>query len=297
MMSPARSTPSDKSLLRKKSTTGRIGAVLADRASDALFGLSGALPKLVELDVAIVGPNQYQPRKHLDDGQLTELAGSIEQHGLLQPIVVKAEEGGGYMLVAGQRRLEAFRRLGRDRIPALITTGRGDELALVENLQRADLNPIDEAEALHALKERYGYTQDQLAKVMAKAKSTISELLGLASLPEAIKEEARAAEQPPSKSLLIEIARLEGEEVQLGFWRDLKSRPGATVRAARAAKGRGGEKPGREKASNVHGALRSIAGRLLRHLEDEEVSGISDDDRLLALLQALHVRLGILLAR
>ena len=296
-MSPARPAPAAKAPARKKGAAGRIGAVLADRASDALFGLSGALPKLVELDVGTVRPNQHQPRKRLDQAELDELAGSIEQHGLLQPIVVKAEEDGGYMLVAGQRRLEAFRRLGRERIPALVTTGRGDELALVENLQRADLDPIDEAEALHALKERYGYTQDQLAKVMAKAKSTISELLGLVSLPEAIKAEARAAEQPPSKSLLIEIARMEGEEARLAFWQSLRSRPGATVRAARAAKGRGGERAVREAVLSGSDQLRSTADRLLRRLEMEGASGALRDDGLRTVLQALYARLGALLER
>jgi ParB family transcriptional regulator, chromosome partitioning protein len=294
-MAPTRTAPTATVSLRKKGSrvVGRIGVVLADRASDAIFGLSGALPKLVELDVAAVRPNQNQPRRHLDDKKLDELASSIEQHGLLQPIVVKVEEDGGYELVAGQRRLEALRRLGRERIPALVTTGRGDELALVENLQRADLDPLDEAEALHALKQRYGYTQDQLAKVMAKAKSTISELLSLILLPEAIKTEARMAEQPPSKSLLIEIARIEGEEAQLTFWRNLKKRPASTVRAARAEKGRGQER--QEAPPDRYAAVQAAADRLLRHLEAEDAQSLAADNGLRTVLQVLHARLDSLL--
>jgi ParB family chromosome partitioning protein len=290
-MSPARPAPAAtaKTTARRKGTAaGRIGAVLADRASDALFGLSGALPKLVELDVGAVRPHPHQPRKRLDEAGIEELAGSIAQHGLLQPIVVRAEAGGAYALVAGQRRLEAFRRLGRERIPALIATGDGDELALVENLQRADLDPIDEAEALHALKERHGYTQDQLAKVLAKAKSTISELLALASLPDAIKAEARAAEPPPTKSLLIEVARLEGEAARLAFWQGLKARRGATVRAARAAKA-GAARPAAD-------PLRADAVRLLRRLEAAGTPPALDGE-LRPALEALHARLGALLGR
>jgi ParB family chromosome partitioning protein len=280
---------------RKAGAAGRVGAVLADRASDPLFGLSGALPQLVELDVAAILPNPDQPRKRLDDRALDELARSIERHGLLQPVVVKAEAGGGYALVAGQRRLKAFRRLGRDRIPALVATGRGDELALVENLQRADLDPLDEAEALHALKQRYGYTQGQLAKVMAKADSTISELLALVSLPEPIKAEARAADPPPSKSLLIEIARIEGEEARLAFWRSLEGRPAPTVRAAREEKGRRRERGGRPAAAKPHAALRAAASRLLHALEAEGAESLAADDGLRTVLQALRARVSALL--
>ena len=124
------SIPSTKESARKKTShvAGRIGSVLADRASDALFGLSGALPKLVELDVSEVRPNPHQPRKRLDEKKLDELASSIEQHGLLQPIVVKVEEDKGYELVAGQRRLEAFRRLERNVFRRLSLPAEGTSL-------------------------------------------------------------------------------------------------------------------------------------------------------------------------
>jgi ParB family transcriptional regulator, chromosome partitioning protein len=170
-------------------------ALLAARARDPLFDLAETLPRLVELDVAAIKPNPAQPRQVVGEPALAELAESIERHGLLQPIVVKPE-GQGYVLVAGQRRLLAHRRLGRERIPALLTSGRPDELALIENLQREDLAPLDEAEALAALKNRYGYSQDELARVLAKAKSTISELLSLNDLPAEVKAKVRANARP-----------------------------------------------------------------------------------------------------
>lgn len=274
---------------------GRIRAVLADRAADALFGLSGDLPKLVELDVAAVAPNPDQPRKRLDAEELDELARSIERHGLLQPILVKAEDD-RYLLVAGQRRLEAFRRLGRERIPALVATGRQDELALVENLQRADLDPLDEAEALQALKERYGYTQDQLARVLAKAKSTISELLALNGLPEEVKAAVRRAERPPSKSVLIEIARLDGEAARLAFWRRLQGAVAPTVRRARAEKGRKGGEERRPDPALVLRAVCTSSRKLLDCLDGGDARALRGDEQVRSLLQALHARLGAILA-
>lgn len=150
--------------------TSAVAATLHDRA-DALFDLAGTLPHLFELDASRIEANSDQPRKSMDESGLDQLVRSIERHGLLQPLVVQAVGSSGrYALVAGHRRLAALRRLGRERVPALLATGASDELALIENLQREDLHPLDEAEALAALRRRHGYTQEQLAQVMAKAK-------------------------------------------------------------------------------------------------------------------------------
>ena len=212
----------------------RVRGVLGERARDALFDLAADAPRLVAVDTASVRPNPAQPRRQIDDGALAELAASVERHGLLQPIVVK-EEDGGYVLVAGQRRLLAHERLGRERVAALIVAGEPDELALIENLQRQDLLPLDEAEALAALKARHGYSQDELARIMAKAKSTISELLSLNDLPEAVKAEVRTSELPVPKSVLVEVARLGDPAEQQTVWRRVRE-GGGTVRAVRAAK-------------------------------------------------------------
>ena len=218
-----------------KARQGVVRRALASRANDALFGLSNSLPRLIEADIGAVAPNPDQPRKRLDAGALKELAASIERHGLMQPIVVRASGEGVYTLVAGQRRLAAYESLGRATIPALLATGDAAELALIENLQRADLDPLDEAEALASLKARHGYSQDQLAAAIAKAKSTVSELLALNTLPGAIKAEVRTSELLVPKSTLIEIARLKDEPARVALWQKLKG--GGTVRAARAAKG------------------------------------------------------------
>lgn len=221
--------------LRRKNANAHVHRLLADRARDPLFDITNDLPRVVEIDIGKIKPNPDQPRRHVDNAGIEELAQSIAQHGLLQPVIVK-EEDDGFVLVAGQRRLLAHQHLDRDRITALLTTGRPDELALIENLQRQDLPPLDEAEALAALKERYGYTQEELASALAKAKSTISELLSLNALPATLKEDIRKREQPISKSLLIEIARLDDETAQLQLWSRLGGLDHITVRAVRDAK-------------------------------------------------------------
>src|SRR3954465_13401606 len=114
-MPPARREPS------------RVRGGLASRARDALFRPAAGAPRLVEVDVAAVAPNPSQPRRSVDPAGIAELAASIERHGLLQPVVAKeANAGGGYLLVAGQRRLMAHERLGRERIPALVVAGEPD---------------------------------------------------------------------------------------------------------------------------------------------------------------------------
>jgi ParB family transcriptional regulator, chromosome partitioning protein len=263
-------------------------ALLAARARDPLFDLTETLPRLVELDVAAIEPNPAQPRQVVGEPALAELAESIERHGLLQPIVVKPE-GQGYVLVAGQRRLLAHRRLGRERIPALLTSGRPDELALIENLQREDLAPLDEAEALAALKDRYGYSQDELARVLAKAKSTISELLSLNDLPDEVKAKVRDNARPVAKSFLIELARLPDVGSQLTLWQALKHKP--TVRAARAAK-----KAPIAGARTANDLVTSAALRLLERLDRIEHETLQHDEPLRTVLHDVLSRLDRLLA-
>jgi ParB family transcriptional regulator, chromosome partitioning protein len=263
-------------------------ALLAARARDPLFDLAETLPRLVELDVAAIKPNPAQPRQVVGEPALAELAESIERHGLLQPIVVKPE-GQGYVLVAGQRRLLAHRRLGRERIPALLTSGRPDELALIENLQREDLAPLDEAEALAALKNRYGYSQDELARVLAKAKSTISELLSLNDLPAEVKAKVRANARPVAKSFLIELARLPDVGAQLTLWQALEHAP--TVRAARAAK-----KVPIAVARTANELVASAALRLLEQLNRIEHETLQRDEPLRTVLHDVFSRLDRLLA-
>jgi ParB family transcriptional regulator, chromosome partitioning protein len=244
---------------KRASASEKVRAQYGGR--DTLFSLSN-LPKIVELRLEIIQANPDQPRKTFVEAGIRELANSIESHGLIQPITVRRlAEDDGYMVIAGERRLRAFQLLKRQTVPAIISTGNADEIALIENLQREDLKPLEEAEALDALRQRHGYTQDELARIVSKAKSTISELLSLMDLPEAIKADVRTSELPISKSVLIEVSRLKNEPEQLQLWEQVKTGR-ATVRTARAHKESGGVRETLTPLAKTLAAARSFARRL-----------------------------------
>lgn len=192
--------------------------------------------RVVDIPLSICRTNPQQPRKTFDPKSLQELATSIEQHGLLQPITVKRDPKSkeGFVLVAGERRFRAFELLKRESIPGVVTSGNADEIALIENLQREDLSPLEEAEALERLQKKYNYTQEELAKTIGKARPTITNLLKLTSLPKKIKKECSTS-NIASKSFLIELSKLDDPKKQLAFWNEAKER-GVTVREARAKK-------------------------------------------------------------
>ncbi len=144
--------------------------------------------RLLELDISLIEPNPHQPRRHFDEAALTELADSILAAGLLQPIVVRPQTGkqGGYQLIAGERRWRAAKLAGLATILALVReTGDQEaaEFALIENLQRTDLNPIERAEGLQALADRFGLTQTDLARRVGMPRPSIANLLRLLQLP------------------------------------------------------------------------------------------------------------------
>lgn len=205
---------------------------------DFFFGTSPDLPKIVEVNLSEIHPNPDQPRKTFDEEKLRELAHSIERQGLIQPITVKKHDAseGGYLLVAGERRFRAYQLLGKTTIAAIITQGNPDEIALIENIQREDLNPLEEAEALERMMARYRYTQEELGKVIGKAQNTVSETLQLNSLPPFIKEGYRTSDsRAMSKSALIELTRIKDADRQRIVWESMK-RGQWTVRETRRAK-------------------------------------------------------------
>jgi ParB family chromosome partitioning protein len=205
---------------------------------DFFFGTSPDLPKIVEVNLSEIHPNPDQPRKTFDEEKLRELAHSIERQGLIQPIIVKKLDASeeGYLLVAGERRFRAHQLLDKTTIPAIITQGNPDEIALIENIQREDLNPLEEAEALERMMVRYRYTQEELGKVIGKAQNTVSETLQLNSLPSFIKEDYRTSDsRAMSKSALIELTRIKDADRQRIVWESMK-RGQWTVRETRRAK-------------------------------------------------------------
>ena len=172
-----------------------------------------------EVEVARIRPNPAQPRQHFDADSLAELAQSIRQHGVLQPVLLRPA-GDGFELIAGERRWRAAQLAQLHSIPALVREhddSGSAELALIENIQREDLNAIEEAEGYQALIARFGHTQENVAKLVGKSRSHVTNLLRLLDLPETVRlmllrgdismGHARAvATAPDPEALALEIA-------------------------------------------------------------------------------------------
>lgn len=164
-----------------------LGALIP--AGEAAGDDRGDGPVLVEIPVGSITPNPHQPRVHFDEEALSELVASVRELGIIQPILVRPLAEGHYELVAGERRWRAAQRAGLDVVPAVVRTT--DELgsverALVENLHRQDLTPLEEAAAYQQLVDDFGYTHEQLATRMGKSRSAISNTLRLLTLPPSI---------------------------------------------------------------------------------------------------------------
>jgi ParB family chromosome partitioning protein len=202
---------------------------------DYMFGISEEMPRIIEIELTKLRPNPDQPRKRFDEETIKELADSIGQHGLIQPISVVPDPNGGdgFVIVAGERRYRAHQHLGKPTIIAIITKGKSDEITLIENIQREDLSPMDQAEGLASLMEQHEYKQEELAKVVGKPRSTVTELLSLNTLPEDIKYECRTFDVP--KSYLVQIVRSKPEE-RHQFWEAYKKGEVKTVREAKKRK-------------------------------------------------------------
>jgi len=168
------------------------------------------------LPIHAIRPNPFQPRQQFREDELEALAASIKAHGVLQPILVRPKDG-GYELVAGERRLRAAQLAGLTEIPAIVRPCSDEELlalALIENLQREDLNPLEEAQAYQTLIEQFGLTQEAIAKQVGKSRAAVANTLRLLQLPEPIKQalregvitegHARALLSAPDEGVMVE---------------------------------------------------------------------------------------------
>jgi len=145
---------------------------------------------IVELKITEIEPNKEQPRKNFNQEKLQALAESIRQHGVVQPIIVKKQEN-GYTIIAGERRWRAAKMAGLKTIPSIIkdlSSRETMEIALIENLQREDLNPIEEAEAYQKLMDEHGMTQEELSRLVGKSRAAIANSVRLLTLPDRIKD-------------------------------------------------------------------------------------------------------------
>jgi ParB family chromosome partitioning protein len=210
---------------------------------EALAASAGTpVGRMVPID--LIDPNPDQPRQVM--GDLSELIASIADKGVIEPLVVRAR-GGRFQIVAGERRYQASVQAGLRELPVVVREVDDTEvieLALIENLQRKDLTPFEEAEALHGLAVRCGYTHEDLAKRLGKSRSSITESLALAEMPEDVRNLCRLADIS-SKSLLLQIVRQNSPEKMTALVESIASQGGATRQQVREATAR--PKAGRPK--------------------------------------------------
>lgn len=147
--------------------------------------------RIEKIPIAELEPNPHQPRKHFDEAALDELAASIKRHGVIQPLVVTPVKGGKYRLVAGERRWRAATKAGLKTVPAVVRERRELEqleLAIIENVQRVDLSPLEQATSIERLHEQFSLSYDEIAKRLGKANSTVHNVVRLLRLPDAAKD-------------------------------------------------------------------------------------------------------------
>ncbi len=167
----------------KKGLGKGLGALISNEATEDESGI-------IELKINELEPNAGQPRKHFDDEKLVQLSDSIKQHGIIQPIIVK-KDNSRYTIIAGERRWRAAKLAGLSKVPVLVkefTNRQVMEVALIENLQREDLNPIEEADAFMHLMNEYNMTQEQIAETIGRSRPAIANALRLLGLAEGVKK-------------------------------------------------------------------------------------------------------------
>lgn len=236
------------------------------RGLDALLEPSAAPIRSLSLDE--LEPNRFQPRSDFDEAGLGELADSIRSQGVVQPIVVTPKSDGRFTIIAGERRWRAARRAGLDEVPVVIRELESDrqllEMALVENLQRSDLNPVEEGEAYRSLKETFSLSQEEIANQVGKARSTVSNAVRLLSLPEEIQDMLRDGRLTAGQAR--PLLTLDNDERQLELARRA-AKEGLTARQLEDLVGGKKKRPARRPMVALDPDTRAAAERLTRRLQ------------------------------
>jgi len=181
---------------QKKALGRGLGALIPSRPVEPAAAAPGPGAQhgsgLAEVSIDHISPNPYQPRKTFNDASIEELSRSVREHGIIQPLVVTKTGDNRYRLIAGERRFRAAQKAGLTTVPVVIkermTDGDVLQVALIENIQREDLNPIEEAYAYHQLHEEFGLTQEEISKRVGKERSTVANFLRLLRLPDPVKK-------------------------------------------------------------------------------------------------------------
>jgi ParB family chromosome partitioning protein len=199
------------------------------------LGRPGGEPLGRLIPIEDIDPNPWQPRE--DVGDLSELVASIREKGILEPILVRPQEG-RFQIIAGERRFRAAREVGLDEIPCIVKSvsdAETMELALIENLQRKDLSAFEEADGLKVLAETYGYTHEKMAEKLGKSRTSITEVLALATMPDDVRHVCRLADIR-SKSLLLQVVRQSDPQKMIQLVQRLQTEGSTRQEARRIAR-------------------------------------------------------------
>lgn len=224
------------------------------RGLEALFSDNAvSSPDVVRLSLSEIEPNRDQPRKAFEPEALSELADSIRRHGVLQPLLVRPQSSGGYQIIAGERRWRAARLAGQAEVPVIVMDvdpRRAQEIALIENLQREDLDPVEEAEGFRDLIERHNLTQEQVAEAVGRSRPAVANSLRLLSLPEAALKLLRRGDITAGHARAI--LSVQGDAQREAFAARV-TREKMTVREAeRQAAATGAQSPGKKPPGAPH---------------------------------------------
>ena len=264
--------------------TAVLDAAEAERGARAMGqSARGKGPVVVEVPIGRVDLNPDQPRRHFDPVEMDALKASIQEKGLIQPIGVQPQNDGRYLLVFGERRFRAVRDLGHQVIHAVTVEGAADEVAVIENLLRVDLDVFEEADAFGRLLDRHGYSQAALARLVGKSTSEVSRILKVRRLPQIVMDENLEHRVPRVR--LYELADIEGEEAQLRAWEALKA-GGVPVVIANLDDDQPGAEPRPRKApAPLQSALPSRFARAIVKADEtlealrSEPKPLADEDR------------------
>ncbi|MCX8133015.1 MAG: ParB/RepB/Spo0J family partition protein [Roseococcus sp.] len=241
-----------------------LGRGLSALLGDAAAAAPGA-PGLRHLPVASLEPGPFQPREAMDEAALNELAASIREHGVLQPLLVrplKGSNGRRWQIVGGERRWRAAQAAGLHEVPALVrelTDREAMAAGLVENLQRQDLNPLEEAEGYHRLTEQFGLTQEALARAVGKSRPHVANTLRLLNLPERVRELLRAGALTAGHARPLLTAKDPEGLAQQIVAKGLSVRQAEALAAARAA-------PPAPRTPRTDAETRALERRIAGHL-------------------------------
>ncbi|MFH1428234.1 MAG: ParB/RepB/Spo0J family partition protein [Candidatus Margulisiibacteriota bacterium] len=226
---------------------------------------------IMEISVSLIKPNPFQARKTFDEQRITELASSIQEHGVIQPIVVRKAVDGGYELVAGERRLRASKQAGAEKIPAIIKDiidEESMEIGLIENLQRENLNAIEEAKAFKRLAEEFNLTQEQIAKKAGKSRSVIANAMRLLNLPEEIQESIQSGLLSSGHGRTL-VSIIDSTQQQ-SIWKQMLG-GNFNVRQAEAVTSKAKKKTNRKTTEKKDIVLNDLAETLSRHLSTKVI--------------------------